>query len=280
MSRRTKLWAAACVLALAGPAFSQEPGADTVVATVNGTDITLGHMIALREALPAQYLSLDDKTLFDGILEQLIQQTALAQQVPEPLSRRNALSLDNQRLAFLSNEALNTIADAAVTDEALQALYDERYGAVDPRTEYHAAHILVATEDEAKAIRAELDGGEDFATLAAEKSTGPSGPNGGDLGWFGLGMMVKPFEDAVLLLQPGELSDPVQTQFGWHVIKLMETRAATAPTLEETRDELAGELQQKAVESEVTALTEAAAITRNVEGIDPAVLKNTTLIDN
>ena len=131
-----------------------------------------------------------------------------------------------------------------------------------------------------EAIRAELDGGADFATLAAEKSTGPSGPNGGDLGWFGLGMMVKPFEDAVLLLQPGQLSDPVQTQFGWHVIKLMETRAATAPTLEETRDELAGELQQKAVESEVTALTEAAAITRNVEGIDPAVLKNTTLIDN
>ncbi len=202
MSRRTKLWAAACVLALAGPAFSQEPGADTVVATVNGTDITLGHMIALREALPAQYLSLDDKTLFDGILEQLIQQTALAQQVPEPLSRRNALSLDNQRLAFLSNEALNTIADAAVTDEALQALYDERYGAVDPGTEYHAAHILVATEDEAKAIRAELDGGADFATLAAEKSTGPSGPNGGDLGWFGLGMMVKPFEDAVLYASP------------------------------------------------------------------------------
>lgn len=280
MSRRTILWAAACVLTLTTPALAQEPEAGTVVATVNGTDITLGQMIALREALPAQYLSMDDKTLFDGILEQLIQQTALAQQVPQPLSKRTELMLATQRLAYLSNEALNAIADAAVTDEALQALYDERYGKVDPGTEYHAAHILVESEEEAKAVRARLDGGADFATVATEMSTGPSGPNGGDLGWFGLGMMVKPFEDAVVALQPGQLSDPVQTEFGWHIIKLMETRAATVPTLDETRDELAGELQQKAVEAAVTALTESAEITRNSDGLDPAILKNTALIDN
>ncbi len=280
MSRRTILWAAACALTMTTPALAQEPEAGTVVATVNGTDITLGQMIALREALPAQYLSLDDKTLFDGILDQLIQQTALAQQVPQPLSKRTELMLETQRLAYLSNEALNAIADAAVTDEALQALYDERYGTVDPGTEYHAAHILVASEEEAKAVRAKLDGGADFATVATEMSTGPSGPNGGDLGWFGLGMMVKPFEDAVVALQPGQLSDPVQTEFGWHVIKLMETRAATIPTLDETRDELAGELQQKAVEAEVTALTESAEITRSSEGLDPAILKNSALIDN
>lgn len=280
MSKQTKLWAAALALVLAGPAAADEPAADTVVATVNGTDITLGQMIALREALPAQYLSMEDQQLFDGILEQLIQQTALAQEVPEPLLPRDSLTIANQRLAYLANEALNDIADAAVTDEALQALYDEKYGKVDPGTEYHAAHILVATEEEAKAIRAELDGGADFAALATEKSTGPSGPNGGDLGWFGLGMMVKPFEDAVVALKPDELSDPVQTQFGWHVIKLMETRAATLPTLEETRDELAGELQQKAVEAQVTQLTETAEVTRNVEGMDPAILKNTALIDN
>ncbi|MCV2863238.1 peptidylprolyl isomerase [Albidovulum sediminicola] len=280
MSKQTKLWAAALALVLVGPAAADEPVADTVVATVNGTDITLGQMIALREALPAQYLSMEDQQLFDGILEQLIQQTALAQEVPEPLSPRDSLTIANQRLAYLANEALNDIADAAVTDEALQALYDEKYGKADPGTEYHAAHILVATEEEAKAIRAELDGGADFAALATEKSTGPSGPNGGDLGWFGLGMMVKPFEDAVVALKADELSDPVQTQFGWHVIKLMETRAATLPTLEETRDELAGELQQKAVEAQVTQLTETAEVTRNVEGMDPAILKNTALIDN
>ncbi|MCV2867368.1 peptidylprolyl isomerase [Defluviimonas sp. WL0002] len=280
MPKQTKLWAAALALALTGPVLADEPAADDVVATVNGTDITLGQMIALRDALPAQYLSMDDKTLFDGILEQLIQQTALSQEVPEPLSKRDSLTLDNQRLAYLANEALNDIADAAVTDEALQALYDEKYGQVDPGTEYHAAHILVATEEEAKAIREELDAGADFAALAVEKSTGPSGPNGGDLGWFGLGMMVAPFENAVVALEPGALSEPVQTQFGWHVIKLMETRAAAVPTLEEKRDELAGELQQQAVEAQVTALTEAAEITRNIEGMDPAILKNTALIDN
>jgi peptidyl-prolyl cis-trans isomerase C len=263
---------------MATPALAQEPEAGTVVATVNGTDITLGQMIALREALPAQYLSMDDKTLFDGILEQLIQQTALAQQVPQPLSKRTELMLATQRLAYLSNEALNTIADAAVTDEALQALYDERYGKVDPGTEYHAAHILVESEEEAKAVRARLDGGADFATVATEMSTGPSGPNGGDLGWFGLGMMVKPFEDAVVGMKAGQVSDPIQTQFGWHIVRLNEVRDATPPTIDDVRPEIEGTLQQKAIEDKLQELTNAAKIVQPEQKIDPAVLKNVDLV--
>ena len=147
-------------------------------------------------------------------------------------------------------------------------------------TRARARHILVETEEEAKALKAELDGGADFAALAKDKSTGPSGPNGGDLGWFGLGMMVKPFEDAVLALEPGQVSDPIQTQFGWHVIKLNETRMAEIPSLDDSRAELEGDLRSKAVEARVVSLTDNATIEKMVEGIDKSVLRNTALLDN
>ena len=280
MLKSALLGAAFLALAVSGTARAADPTADTVVATVNGTDITLGHMIAMRDSLPPQYLQLDDKTLFDGILDQIIQQVALSDAVEGKLTKRNTLMLDNQRRGYLAGVVLDDAAQAAVTDEAVEALFKERYSATEPGKEYNAAHILVATEDEAKALKAEVEGGADFTALAKEKSTGPSGPNGGDLGWFGVGMMVKPFEDAVIGMEPGQVSDPVQTEFGWHIIKLNEVRNAEAPKIEDVRDELAGELQGKAVEAKVTELTEAAKIEKMAEGIDPAILKNSTLIDN
>ena len=276
----TYLGAAALSLALAGPTAAEEPSADTVVATVNGTEITLGHMIALRDTLPPQYLQLEDQVLFDGILDQIIQQTALAESLEGDLSGRDQLMLDNQRRAYLAGAALDSTAEMAVTDEAIQKAYDERYADAEPSMEFSAAHILVTTEEEAQAVKEELEGGADFAALAKEKSTGPSGPNGGDLGWFGPGMMVQPFEEAVLALKPGEISDPVETQFGWHVIKLNETRNAEAPALDDVREDLSGELRGNAIEAKVNELTGAAEVVKSVEGIDPAVLKNADLIDN
>ncbi|MCU9848149.1 peptidylprolyl isomerase [Defluviimonas sp. WL0024] len=276
-----RLGAVALSLALSAPVIAAEPSAETVVATVNGVDITLGHMIALRESLPPQYLQLDDETLFNGILDQIIQQAALAEAAEADMDTRDELFLDNQRRSYLAGTTLEETAASAVTDEAVQSLYDEKYANTDPGTEYNAAHILVATEDEAKAIKAELDGGADFAVIAKEKSTDRgSAEAGGDLGWFGVGMMVKPFEDAVLAMEAGTVSDPVQSDFGWHLIKLNETRAATAPTIEDVRAELESELQGSAVEAKVTELTEAAKVEKMVEGIDPAILKNTALIEN
>ena len=259
-------------------ARAEDPTADTVVATVNGTDITLGQMIALRDTLPAQYLQLDDKTLFDGILDQLVQQTALAADAKP--TKKDELTLENQRVGYLAGTVLEATAAGAISDDALKAAYDAKYGAADPAKEFHAAHILVPTEDEAKAVKTELDGGADFATVAKEKSTGPSGPNGGDLGWFSAGMMVKPFEDAVMALAVGKVSDPVQTEFGWHVIKLYETRDASVPTLDEAKDELSGDLRQKAVESRVKEVTDAAKVEKMTDGIDPAVIKSDKIFDN
>lgn len=278
---KSALLGAALAIAAAGAALAEGPTADTVVATVNGKDITLGHMIAMRESLPPQYLQLDDKTLFDGILDQIIQQEALAEVAEAGIRKRDTLMLDNQRRGYLSGVTLDETAKAAVTDEAVQTLFDEKYANAEPGKEYQAAHILVATEDEAKAIKDQLDGGADFAAIAREKSTDRgSASAGGDLGWFGVGMMVKPFEDAVIAMKKGEISAPVQSQFGWHVIRLVDERTAANPTIEDVRAELEGDLQGRAVEAKVTELTGAAKVEKKVEGIDPAILKNIALIDN
>ncbi len=259
-------------------AESKPATADTVVATVDGIDITVGNMIVLRSRLPEQYQKLPDDVLFKGILEQLIQQTALAESVPEPLSKKDEIAIENDRRAYLAGSAVDAVAGAAVTDEALQKAYDAKYASAEPAKEYNASHILVATEDEAKAIKAELDQGGDFAKLAEEKSSDGSAASGGSLGWFGSGMMVKPFEDAVVALEPGKVSDPIQTQFGWHIIKLNETRMSAAPALDTVRDELAADIQQKAVEAKIADLTASAKIERSSDGIDPAVLHDQALL--
>ncbi|EKE44620.1 PpiC-type peptidyl-prolyl cis-trans isomerase [Oceaniovalibus guishaninsula JLT2003] len=263
-------------LTLAAPLAAQDAG--TVVATVGDKDITLGHMIALRQGLPAQYQQLDDRTLFDGLLEQLVQQTALAEQVTDP-SSRTQLELDNQTRALLAAELLRQTAADAVTDEAIQAAYDAAFSGADPVTEYNAAHILVETEDEAKEIVAQLNDGADFAELAREKSTGPSGPSGGDLGWFGPGQMVGEFDEAVQNMEPGSVSDPVQTQFGWHVIRLNETRQQDAPALDEVRDRLAAEIQQEAAQKLIDEATADIDVTRPETEIDPALVRDDSLLD-
>ena len=252
---------------------------DTVVATVNGEDITMAHLVAARASLPEQFQQLPDDVLLPGIVEQLIQQAVLGQAMGE-LSHRAEIRLENQRREMAANDKVEEVMESAVTDEALQAAYDAEYADAEPTQEFSAAHILVETEDKAKELIEELSGGADFAELAKEHSTGPSGPGGGDLGWFSAGMMVKPFEDAVMGMEAGAISDPVQTQFGWHVIKLNEIRMKGAPTLDDVRSELTIKVENDAVEAALKALLDAAKIDRiALEGIDPAKLRDMTLLD-
>lgn len=280
MMKRSKFWSVlAMTAALSGPALAEGETADTVVATVNGVNITLGHMIALRETLPPEYQQLADDVLFKGIYNQLIQQEVLAQSVGE-LGPRVAATLENDKRGLVSGIAIESIVATAVTDEALQAAYDARFKDAAPQTEYNAAHILVATKEEADAIKTELAGGADFAEIAKAKSTDTgSGANGGDLGWFGLGMMVKPFEEAVIAAKVGEVTEPVQSDFGFHLILVKETRVAEKPTLDQLRDELAAEVENTAINAKIEELTKAATVTREGEGLDPALLKNSALID-
>lgn len=298
LRRGTSVLSLALALALPLPALAQDTagadatasqvetdaapaGADTVVATVDGVDITLGHMILVRLGLPQQYNQLPPEVLFKGILDQLVQQVVLEKSFEGPVPRRVEMAVENERRGLVAGEAIEAFLGTAVTEDEIKAAYDEKYAGAEPETEYKAAHILVETEDEAKALIEELDGGAEFAALAREHSTGPSGPNGGDLGWFGAGMMVPEFEQAVAEMEPGSHSAaPVQTQFGWHVIQLNETRNKSIPALEEVRDEIAQELQAGAVEAHIDALVEKAEIDRSgADGIDPTLLTNSDLLE-
>lgn len=264
-------------LLVATPIFAQDAEkktdvtADTVVATVNDAKITLGHVLAARQSLPPQYQGLADDQLFEGIVTQMVQQELLKQSAGD-LDMGLKLQLENEERVIVAGSVLEGIAEAAVSEDVLKAAYDAKFADFEPSREYRAAHILVESEDEAKEIIKLLDEGADFADLAKEKSTGPSGPNGGDLGWFGKGMMVAPFEEAVVMLEEGKVSEPVETQFGWHVIKLFETRFAEVPSLEDVQDELSAEIQDEAIRKTIEEL-EAKGKVEMVEGIEPSVIR-------
>ncbi|WP_425084107.1 peptidylprolyl isomerase [Ruegeria profundi] len=252
--------------------------AGTVLATVNGDEITLGHVVATVAALPQQYQQIEDDVLYDFVLEQLIQQQLLGQQ-QEELTQQNALTLDNETRSLLAVQTVNALTNDVVTDEGVQAAYDAQFAEFEGEEEFDASHILVESEDEAKALKAQLDDGADFAEMAREHSTGPSGPNGGALGWFGKGQMVPEFENAVLGLEKGQISDPVQTQFGWHLVILNDKRKSEAPALEAVRDELAQTIQQEAIQARIDELTQQAQIERTaLEGVGPEVIRQLDLI--
>ncbi|MDA7429954.1 peptidylprolyl isomerase [Primorskyibacter aestuariivivens] len=280
MLKSLKTTAIAAALALAAnAATAQEPTADTVVATVNGTEITLGHMIMIRAGLPEQYKQLPDDVLWDGILDQLVQQTLLVQAGPEDISKRVAIALENEQRSLQAAEYMQGIMEEALTEAAVAEEYATAYADGDRGVEFNASHILVGTEAEAAELAERARGGEDFAELAKAHSTGPSGPNGGELGWFGEGMMVPEFETAVKAMGVGDVSDPVQTQFGWHVIKLNDTRVAEAPKLEEVRAELEDAVRTKAVDTTLDALkAEADIATEPKSDFDPSILQNLDLL--
>ncbi|WP_109313769.1 MULTISPECIES: peptidylprolyl isomerase [Ruegeria] len=259
-------------------AAETKPDADTVVANVNGDEITLGHVIASVAALPPNYSEVEDDVLYEFVIEQLIQQQLLAQQ-QDDLNRLNQLGLENEGRSMRAVQTVNALLGDVVTEESIQAAYDAEFGNFEGEDEFDASHILVATEEEAKEIKTLLDDGGDFAETAKEKSTGPSGPNGGSLGWFGKGQMVPEFENAVVSLEKGQISDPVQTQFGWHLIILNDTRKSEAPGLDAVREQLAQSLQQDAIQAKIDELTQQSQIERPaLDGVGPEVIRQIDLI--
>ncbi len=278
MLKTTTILAAGLIAFASGAASAQDASRDTVIAVVNGSEITLGEMIVTRAQLPSQYQQLPDDILWEGVLDQIVQQELLAGQLSEPTSQI-AILLSTQKRSLMAAEVIDRLTNQAITDEALEAAYNARFADAALEEEFNAAHILVDTLEEAQAVVARLGDGADFAETAREISTGPSGPNGGDLGWFGVGMMVPEFEAAVIALEVGQVSEPVQTQFGWHVIILNDKRQKAAPTLEQVRDELAAQIQQEAIAKALEDLAASASITRPEPGaFDPAILKNVDLL--
>ncbi len=285
-------------IALASPAFAQDNtaadtgtadkaatdkayDAETVLASVNGTDITLGNVIAMRDRLPQQYQQLPDAALLAGLLDQLVDQQLLAESEsssPESDPLQVKLDVENERRGALAGIAANSAVANAVDDAKVEAAYEKMVADFKPETEYHASHILVDSEDKAKELKAEIDGGKDFAEVAQANSSDGSAASGGDLGWFGAGQMVPEFEAAVQDLTVGEVSDPVKSQFGWHLIKLEGTRGTTAPTLEAARPQIEEQLRQEALAAKLADLRKDAKIERPDSGIPAAAIRESDLL--
>lgn len=256
--------------------------ATTVLATVDGTAITLGNVIALGDRLPPQYQNLPDDVLLKGLLDQLVDQQLLAEAVsasPESDPLQVKLAVENERRTALAGIAANAAVADAVDDAKVQAAYDASIAEFKPAPEFNASHILVDSEDKAKALKAEIDGGKDFAEVAKENSSDGSAATGGELGWFGAGQMVPEFETAVAALEVGQVSDPVKSQFGWHIIKLNEKRETTPPPLDQARPEIENQLRQQALEAKLAELREGATIEKPETGMPPAAIRESDLLN-
>jgi peptidyl-prolyl cis-trans isomerase C len=222
---------------------------NSTLAKVDGVTLTLGELIAIRRELPEQYQNLPDEILFNGIVEQMIDQMLLAEAARKAgIDKRPAVAMNllNQERAILADAYLRREVSARATPEVIDALYKERYLDAEPAEEVHAGHILVEAEEKAIELKALIDGGADFALLAAEHGTDGTATQGGDLGWFVKSDMVPEFANAAFAMEVGAVSDPVKTDFGWHIIKLEERRARPAPAIEEVGEELMGEIIQQA----------------------------------
>ncbi len=253
----------ALLLGLSTPLLAADAGKDDVVATVNGNPVSremLEVYTQQRTRNPNSPPPADhDAALQELINIELVYRDAEKQGIDK---RPNVISqLDWQRRSLLVGLGMREyVAAHPVSEAEIKKAYDEQVKKHDGK-EFHARHILVETEDEAKAIIKELKNKADFAELAKAKSTGPTGKQGGDLGWFGAGQMVKPFADAVAGMKKGAISKtPVQTQFGWHVIKLEDTRDVPPPTLDDMKEQLAMLLQNQRVEQYIAELRKGAKI--------------------
>src|ERR1700674_3883771 len=232
--------AAALLLQLAFAAPVRAADGDPVIARVNGTEIRASDLAVAEEDVGSNlpmtgearrdYLT---KYLSDMVL---VAQAAAAKKVQdrEDFKRRLAYSRDK----LLMEMMLQQEGKASISEGALHQLYDEATKQMAGEKEVHAGHILVDTEDEAKAILAELKKGGDFAAIAKQKSKDPGAANGGDLGYFTQDQMVPEFAQAAFKLEAGQLSDPVKTQFGWHIIKVEEKRDRPIPEFDKVRDQL------------------------------------------
>jgi peptidyl-prolyl cis-trans isomerase C len=223
-----------------------QPGPDTVVATVGGEPITEADLAFAAEDIGADLNQIPQEQIRAVLLAQMIDIKLMAQAGDKQGLKDD--SVFQLRLKYLTDRALRrayskvAISDT-ITPEAIKAEYDKQVAAIPDEDEVHARHIWVSTEDDAKAIKAQLAGGADFIELAKAKSIEPNAAqSGGDLGYFKRGVMVKPFADAVFAMQVGQISDPVQTQFGWHIIKVEDRRPAAKPTLEEMTQQIGQQL--------------------------------------
>jgi peptidyl-prolyl cis-trans isomerase C len=271
--------AAAMLCANPAPVRAQNP--DPVVARVNGVDIHESDLKVAEEEVGGSMANVPPAKRREALITYLsdvivLAQAAEKQKLAEKPEVARQLALARNKV--LMEALLQNAGRAAITDEALHKVYSEAVKQMPPEQEVHARHILVPTEAEAKAIEAQLKGGADFAKLAKEKSKDPSGPaNGGDLGWFTKEQMVPQFAEAAFKLDKGQISDPVHTQFGWHIIKVEEKRTKPTPTFDDVKAQIVTFVMHRAQAQLVDSLRKAATIERLDQPPAPPTGPNTSL---
>lgn len=257
------LGAAQAVAQQAQQAAAPQPGEDNpVVARVNGKEIRFEHVMRLMQDLPQQYRKVPMNTLYPMLVRRAVNNELLLEQADKTDVAENEqlkAEVEAYRQSRILEYFLLDRIDQKVDDAALRARYDDYVKNGNPEPEVHARHILLKTEDEAKAVIKELKAGADFAQLAKEKSKGPTGPQGGDLGYFKRGQMVPEFEKAAFAMEPGSISDkPVKTQFGWHVIKVEDRREHA--TFDEKKKELREQMSGEVIRDMIAKLRDGAEI--------------------
>ena len=235
-----------------------------IVANVNNEDISLETMIHAMNELPPEIQSQPFMSYYEDLLERVIDIKLFAQEgkkmkLDEEPSVRAAIDFVIEKV--LMQAFLSKYVQENIKEENIKASYSNFIADETSREEIKASHILMDTENEAIDVIKMLNDGDDFAELAKNKSTGPSGPSGGDLGWFKRGQMVPPFEKAAFSLNKNEITQrPVQTQFGWHVIKIFDKRIPEAPSYESMKNKLIQDLERKIVSKKIQDLRNDALI--------------------
>jgi peptidyl-prolyl cis-trans isomerase C len=278
------LLALAAALVIVAPVAAQAAGApaaapaaqpDPVVARVNGTEIHRSEVLAARTMLPAQVQQIPFEQVYPQLLDTLVTNMLAAQ-----AGRKQKLADDpevKKRLQWAQDQIIEEVylrryIAATITDDKLKARYDQFVKEQKPQDQVNAKHILVKTEDEAKAVIVDLKAGGDFAAIAKEKSNDPgTKATGGDLGWFTKDEMVPEFADAAFKLQKGQYTEtPVKTQFGYHVILLVDRRTAPPPSMEESRPQVVALLQRELLDQKVKELRTGAKVEMfNLDGSKP-----------
>jgi len=259
------LGAFALAAVLAAPAVVRAQDSDPLVARVNGVDIRQSDLALAEDEVGASMPQMAPDQKREYLITYLSDVIILAQVADkQKIGDRDDVKhrVDFERNKVLMETLLQDTGKAALTDDAMHKVYDEAVKQMPPEEEVHARHILVPTEAEANEIEAELKKGADFAALAKEKSKDPGAADGGDLGYFTKDQMVPEFSEAAFKLDKGQVSDPVHTQFGWHIIKVEDKRMKPTPTFDEVHGQLENFVAHKAQAELVENLRKSATIDR------------------
>ena len=257
---------AAVLSTLALPTFAAAPADNPVVAVVNGKEIRRSAVIEAQQAIPqARQMPLEQ--IYDQLLDQVITNELVLDQAKKQKLEDDAqvkVAFKEAQDAILRRAWVAKKVESDITEPQVKARFDELIKTAQPQEQVHARHILVASEDAAKAVLADLKSGVSFEDEAKAKTTEPQGKtNGGDLGYFTKEEMVKEFSDVAFTLKPGEVSQtPVKTNFGWHIIKVEDRRMAPLPTFDEAKGQVRQQLAQEDIAKVVDALKKGAAVKR------------------